>query len=788
MQRLIVFIVSVALVMASPGASNVRAQTLPSGADAARAATRTLMTSLRTLRDDIDRARIDVEALSFELVFEDPDTIVGFVRDEIAFEGYAGLLRGAQGTLVDGAGNALDQALLLALLLGDAGYDVRIAQGRLTRDQAEVLVRSMGTRFAVGPDDALIGASEAFADALGLSSGVVASVAGALDTGVSALRAEAYAAAQFIERHLQAAGIELGGADVDALIEEARAYHWVEYGLNDEWHSAHVAFPAEAVVEVDALDHLLGDIPQELQHRFRFQVLIEQRLGGELVVKPVTEAWERPVANLHGVALTYVNVPDGAEEGVEVTLDAVLAATNFFVPMFQGSTAPGAQAFDLAGNSLSPTDASDQAAGVVKTVGGLFGGAAGALDGEPDPDDFVTLTAQWIEYTLIAPGGAETVYRRTVVDRIGTERREAGVVEIDPDVTADLVASALATSYSFMLAPGRYSDDFVLDRAISASLATEAVLEETFDGFDAPDDAEIATTASEVEARVAMEHLNLFAAFDAGAAGRGAVVYRAEPSLVVVERHWAGGSAQVDVVHNRRRVLQSTAGELPRFDVGQAIDIGTWETRVEGLPIARADAELHSVFSTLAEATAAGIPFDVLAPHVLDAVGSLDLPHATLLAIEDDLAAGYAVIAPRALPNGAEHVGWWRIDPRTGETLGRGGDGRGQTLAEYEQTLRNELHLMRIGFGMGGLQTVLGCGNAKSGKNFLCCVAEGALIAGVMVGVGVVAGGLFGLSAIFLFVALDIGVGSALMTASLLGAVPTFCNAIVGGCPSWRSA
>src|SRR5690554_4304543 len=69
-----------------------------------------------------------------------PGNIYRWVRDTIAFEPYAGSLRGVQGTLIARSGNAVDQALLTRELLRRAGHTTRFASGRLhDSDAAEVL-------------------------------------------------------------------------------------------------------------------------------------------------------------------------------------------------------------------------------------------------------------------------------------------------------------------------------------------------------------------------------------------------------------------------------------------------------------------------------------------------------------------------------------------------------------------------------------------------------------------------------------------------------------------------
>jgi hypothetical protein len=63
--------------------------------------------------------------------------------------------------------------------------------------------------------------------------------------------------------------------------------------------------------------------------------------------------------------------------------------------------------------------------------------------------------------------------------------------------------------------------------------------------------------------------------------------------------------------------------------------------------------------------------------------------------ITQDLADGYVVIIPpKPIPiNGKPTTAWWRIDPRTGTTLGMGPNGSGQALTQYARNVNLVLQL-----------------------------------------------------------------------------------------------
>jgi hypothetical protein len=97
---------------------------------------------VKKLKQHIDNSVFQDQEILIELDF-DAEQLITFVQEKIAFQPYQGLLRGVQGTLNSRAGNALDQSVLLAKMLNDAGLDARIATGELSNQQTLQLLSTM---------------------------------------------------------------------------------------------------------------------------------------------------------------------------------------------------------------------------------------------------------------------------------------------------------------------------------------------------------------------------------------------------------------------------------------------------------------------------------------------------------------------------------------------------------------------------------------------------------------------------------------------------------------------
>ena len=98
----------------------------------------------------VSRTEISRWARSLESGWRAP---FAHVRDQVSFVPYFGSIRGASGALESGAGNALDQALLLRALLAAQGVRGRLVHGRLAWSDAAELVLGAGQAPVAIPND-----------------------------------------------------------------------------------------------------------------------------------------------------------------------------------------------------------------------------------------------------------------------------------------------------------------------------------------------------------------------------------------------------------------------------------------------------------------------------------------------------------------------------------------------------------------------------------------------------------------------------------------------------------
>ncbi|WMS41954.1 transglutaminase domain-containing protein [Acuticoccus sp. MNP-M23] len=349
----------------------------------------------------------------------DAGALAGWVGENIAYRPYAGTMRGAEGTLLTGAGNALDQALLLASALKAAGYEAQIVESAV--DEAGVdalLARAVAQPLSLAIADPAV--TERL-NALGAEMATVLGEPGAgpdpLDADLSALKAEAQAGATRISAALAASAQSLQPeAALQALRAAIGPYHHVRWRLqaSDPWQNAHPALGTAPDLPAEPLRILVDVVPDDLLHKVSIVAKIATTSPSGTRVEAVGEA-SIVVANALNWAPTYQAYPAGIANAQEF-LSGDVAAVSRFTPMFGGGAMRRAKAFNLSGIAVDPSVLSSPAAGLFESLGEVTNDASGTLaaEGGARQTEVTRLTRHWLEITQTGPGTPPVTVERVL--------------------------------------------------------------------------------------------------------------------------------------------------------------------------------------------------------------------------------------------------------------------------------------------------------------------------------------------------------------------------------------
>lgn len=696
----------------------------------------------------LDKSQTELDELLFALNFDGEQTI-RFVSDEISFQAYTGVLRGAEGTLVGRSGNALDQSLLLAQLLKDAGYEARIARGTLEADDARRLVYAMNNELSwPSPFESqaeldrglLLLASESAGGEQGGAvevSRVLSEELNSESSQEALVRNIVDASAPLYERRHTSPDFEA------MLVEEQRDYFWVEYrlALADDWQAAHPAF-ADMDGPTVAVNEYFGDrIPEDLQHRLRVGAFIETRLGDSTRVHSLMSRWERPAANAAFTpqSLTLMPINDFRKAG-ELDLMGTLAEADFFTLSMNGQLAPGTVVFSLDG-LVGPTEAMTGPGAFLATVTEKGMGAAQALSGlgssnESDEADQAigSLERVWFEFSLIAPDGRESRSVREVLsttesgDKIisgrlapGDDWKRHARIALMQNREIILATSSVNPAYSVAkhvsyLNDSRRSVDRLVELQLQGALddKLEEIMElDPVPNYRAFQFLAMANSSTGYEA----EHVS----------------YLAQPMLATFNRGFSQKDdalypyEQTDIVFNARRSVGFEEGKVGRA-LRASAEKGVWDSHFEALAgsMPGGSATQRSAFDILSSRTQ-GLVY--IGPSETSRLGDLGLKPPFHRVAMNELESGNGLILPGDV--GSADAAWWRVDVESGTLtammIGPGGYG-GATATEY---------IIKI-FGVGLslvylLHGIYSCFVNESGLELFCCLFDtiltGALIA-----------------------------------------------------------
>lgn len=782
---------------AAPGLAQQSPPADPATAEAFRQFDRYLGL-IEELRSHIERSQFDMEALLEELQY-DPNRIISFVGEQIRFEPYSGLLRGAQGTLLSRGGNALDQSVLLATLLKDTGLEARIARSQISPDQAIDLIRQpfsgrRDTRVFVDPE-----AAESVASRISDLIGQPASSRFGTDEAiresaeaVKELEKQIDEETQFILQTLETKGIPIGGPNLDAkIVEETTNYFFVEYRdqASEPWRRAHpTASDPGMFADERAVEYFADEIPASLQHRFRLSVIVEQELGKKTLQHVVFPEWERPVANLVGRTLTFSNASSSSQtvgDAFEPIPEQL--RQGIFIPTFGGLPAVGGLAFDHRGFALPIDVLQMDSAGALqlfKSVSEKTGSAVDALSSlgsSQPPSPAARLSAIRMEYAIIAPGGEESHHTRYLVDRRSRENSSRPTNPTDPDDVNWLLN--VTDLVDIVVAVGEYPEAYLIDRSLRRIVESAGIIRTI------QEHRNTVLTELPIQLLSGLSKLDrgqdaVWAALTKPVIGQDSITYRSRPNVMAMRTGFRTtgktqqGFVETDILANERRALPGTAPEAPGT-VGRQLWYGVRDTHMEQI---LAGGQLGGpdgvrVTAAFRQAREAGHQAVVLGPGQSSSVAKLNISEGLRFDIQTDLEQGNFVILPAPEWPFDSELAWWKIDAATGTVVGVGEQGKGIAATEYVIALIIVAAMVAV---LAAGVTYTTCMDQPQG-DVHCCVLDAVMYGSIGFGASLV--GIFSGAGYGVFMALIGNPGQWL--ASGMGWTPTWCcmGAAIGGVP-----
>lgn len=366
----------------------------------------------------------------------DQDAIFAFVRDEIHYETYTGVLRGAKGTLWARAGNSADQAVLLAALLEASQIPHRFAVGPLN-DTAEADLASQLTPARamanVAYGKALVAASNEVFGQQGventpeaLSEAEQAAIEDVTFQARAAIESAALASTETLSLlgdALAAAEVELPPLPAASLADRERHSHcWVQVADGPTWINLDpvVTETDPDVIAADTFDA----VPDDWHHHLSFRVSADELSGSSLRRRDVvtlTTTSQRVV----DVPIAINLAPAEAIEGLGDSINQLLGGQKTILPsIFADGVSVDATQPMLFGTN------GEHAGGVFD----LGPPAPGAADGES--------VAVWLIVDITSPDAVPVTVERAIVDRVPPVDRASGV--IDPETIAPITVKPSA--------------------------------------------------------------------------------------------------------------------------------------------------------------------------------------------------------------------------------------------------------------------------------------------------------------------------------------------------------
>jgi hypothetical protein len=649
---------------------------------------------LKELRQDLDEQTFNPGQMA-ELLGGDEQALFEFVRDEVAFQPYEGVMRRAPGTLMSMAGNAFDQSLLLGSLLKARNIEVRYAFATLSSEQVSRNIALQIPRGWAAPEGNVEDVRNFLPDTFDVAQ--AKELREALETiALGIMTRDYWYDYMLLDDHLRGTQFDpRPNTEVEygEWLPTATRHCWVQANIGGKWvdmdptvtglkPGESITTPADTSATMDA---------NVLTHKLNILIELETSDPKAAHVPVLSQTVNLQETVNHVRLFTTPN---------SFAVSDTLKEDNFFdeITEFQsgiiinGVTIPG-EAFDLSGELISQdarirnaqkvSKAQQKGFGALNSgLGGLFG-EPGAVDQAEQKE--VKLLRVWVTLDLVSPSGKKRSQRRVWAERRGDSPEQAlKALKLDLLPPGDFLTNASVLTPTF--ATARRMDILLSNREAAFTLLnleanrpapnTSQALNRDIDDFPIWL-LDLHVQRSNMLAGMSTRDFPGLSSWSDG-------------PMIVMQR--SGGVAMadgtirpfenLDIVFN---TITSTA-YLDGMPLGYKAELslrqGLIDTQLEYQALGGGDA--FNTHTVIRKAKEAGTPLTWIAPGDESALQALAIEQIQHAAIKRDLDAGYAVLlAERPFPFlGADRFAWWRVNPTTGETLGMADRGAGASMAQ----------------------------------------------------------------------------------------------------------
>jgi len=653
---------------------------------------------------DLPRAEFDPAALAKQLG-NDPQAHFAWVRDRTWWAPYRGLLRGSQGVLLDRVGSNLDRAVLLGDLLRRSGHSVRLVHAQLPEGRARELLakvrpipdqRRSGFARKAAPaerqraiESALPGHGKSMQEQAAASEGKVREAE-------ALIRSQGGRLFAVVKDHV---GRE-SAADKDA-VAAMRDHWWVELNENGQWFALDVLLPdakpgsaperGGSTSEWQA-GSAVPAIPDSEWHSVGVRVVIERYENGatsettllETVLRPA-ELLERPITLVHIPKPWPDQLADPKSDPNALGNAAV--SVREWVPVLRVGEETIVQSGFTEGGAIiaNPFDPKRDVAAA--GGGGFMTGFAEQLGG--DGGGSSSLTAEWIDYDIRVPGQPAERIRRPVFDIFGPANRAAKAQSFDANTNDRLIEryEALLSSNDILLAPCAFTGEFVTHLATAGIVVNQAAIKQLAEDDDPAKTKErVAAILDRLQGWGPLPDLMLWRSklseqsSDWFIDRPNVLSYRMTRTAVNADR--AAYRELIDIASNSTGVRINSGKNPAEVRLHQ----GVADTVAEMLAIG---ADLKGLENTAALLAVSGEdPGGVKRIATRDARAAQELgwPGDAGARLAEQLDAGFMAVVPTTpvAAGDRQRVGWWRVNPVSGETIGVMDTGYHQGLTDEE--------------------------------------------------------------------------------------------------------